>query len=249
LLESELFGHRKGAFTGATRDRAGLFEIAGRGTLFLDEIGDMPINMQAKLLRVLQEGTFRRVGDEEERYSSCRVLSASNKRLDDLVKKQLFRQDLYYRLNVLQVDIPPLRERREDIPLLVEYLLALQQRDVILSPAAMAAMMDYDWPGNVRQLENEIMRAAVLCERGIIEPKVLTIPTARMMVPEKEKSINLQDEVQQAVRIRERQVIEAALKEAKYNVTTTAKRLGLHRVVLHRKIRNLGIELPERRKR
>lgn len=239
LLESELFGHIQGSFTGAIRNRPGLFEAAGAGTLFLDEIGDMPLAMQAKLLRVLQEGTFRRIGDEVERKSECRVLSASNKKLEDLVNQGIFREDLFYRLNVLQVQLPSLRDRREDIPILAEHILSNANKSVKISSSAMAALLVYDWPGNIRQLENELLRAAVLCE-GIIDLNCLSIATPPVEVESSTKPSHRKS-VHQAAHDFERQVIEAALSEANNNVSLAAQRLGMHRVALHRRMRKLGI--------
>ena len=246
LLESELFGHSRGAFTGALRDRPGLFEVAGRGTLFLDEVGDMPAEMQVKLLRILQEGAFRRVGEEHERRSHCRVLSASLHRLEELVAKGRFREDLYSRLNVVQLAVPALRERREDIPLLVDHILAGLPRKVKVSPRALAALVDFDWPGNVRQLENELQRSALLADETI-EVGSLS-PALRRADPGPSKggasrAAGLAD----ALRGHERQLIQQALRETNYHVTEAAERLGLHRVVLHRKMRALGIRRPGRR--
>jgi transcriptional regulator with GAF, ATPase, and Fis domain len=235
LLESEFFGHKKGAFTDAINDRLGLFELAGSGTLFLDEISDMPLEMQSKLLRVLQEETFRRVGDDQERKSHCRILSASHKRLEDLVALNKFRQDLFYRIKVIQLDIPPLRQRREDIPLLVQHFLASAQRAQTVSPQAMAALIDYNWPGNVRQLENELSRASVLSEK-VIDRNALTIPTAKPR-QRRMRAISLQEAMQEV----EKDFIENALAEADYNVSVAAERLRMHRVALHRKMRQLGI--------
>jgi transcriptional regulator with GAF, ATPase, and Fis domain len=231
LLESELFGHQRGTFTGAVRDRLGLFELAGKGTLFLDEVGDMPLEMQAKLLRVLQEGTFRRLGDEIERQSYCRIISASNKELNQLVEQKLFRQDLLYRLIGIYLSLPSLRERREDIPLLAEHILASSSKKTTISPAAMAALLDYDWPGNVRQLEHELLRASLLSD-GVIEPSALTIPTAQYAAILSERSMTLQEAMAEF----ECKIIEAALDETQGNVVAAAQRLGMHRGALYRKI-------------
>jgi transcriptional regulator with GAF, ATPase, and Fis domain len=235
LLESELFGHLRGAFTGATRDRPGLFEVAGEGTVLLDEVGDMPPEMQVKLLRILQEATYRRVGDERERRSRCRVLSASHERLGELVACGRFREDLYYRLCVIQIEVPPLRERREDIPLLVEHFIALAGTEVKVSTQAMAALMDFDWPGNVRQLENEVQRAVVLSD-GVVEPSCLSIPVPGKLRP------RLGTTLQEELRRHERRLVQAALDDAEGSVSEAAEKLGMHRVALYRKIRNLGIE-------
>lgn len=239
LIESELFGHKKGAFTGALQDRPGFFEVAGKGTLLLDEIGDMPLDMQTKLLRVLQEGKYRRVGDDQEREAHCRVISATNKCLDDLVAQKKFRTDLYYRLNVFNIQVPPLRQRREDIPLLVEHFLSTISKPVTLSHQAMAVLLDYDWPGNVRQLQNEILRTSFLCE-GTIEANSFSTAITSTEQPYK-KSLTLHEAVQEATRDFERKFIEYILDEVNYNVSAAAKRLGLTRVWLHKKMRSLNI--------
>ncbi|RJQ13797.1 MAG: sigma-54-dependent Fis family transcriptional regulator [Nitrospiraceae bacterium] len=169
LLESELFGYMKGSFTGAAANKQGLFELANDGTLFLDEIGEMPMNLQAKLLRVIEGGTFRRVGGISDIKVDVRVISATNKDLKDLIEKGLFREDLYFRLNVLSVKIPPLRERRDDIPLLVDHFLKKFAGDKKkFSPDAMELLRNYQWRGNVRELENIIERAVLLCDKEII---------------------------------------------------------------------------------
>jgi transcriptional regulator with PAS, ATPase and Fis domain len=240
LLESELFGHLRGSFTGATRDRPGLFEVAGKGTILLDEVGDMPPAMQVKLLRILQEGTFRRVGDEAERSCHCRILSASHQSLEGLVEKGCFREDLFYRIQVFKLTVPPLRQRKEDLPLLVQHILKGSEKSLMISAEAMAALLDFDWPGNVRQLENELQRAVILSDT-VIEPSVLTIAAAR---PRKQRRFaNLQEELRRC----ERQIIEEALEEAQGNVTEAAQRLGLHRVALYRKMKNLGLRRPHER--
>ncbi len=180
ILESELFGHVKGAFTGAVRDRKGRFELADGGTIFLDEIGDIPSAMQVKLLRVLQEGTFQRVGGEENTKVDVRVISATNKNLIEEVAAGRFREDLYYRLCVVPVYLPPLRERRNDIPLLAEHLLKkslteMAREDVVLSSEVVDVMMDYDWPGNVRELENALRYALVKCRDNVLLPEHLPL--------------------------------------------------------------------------
>ena len=176
-LESELFGHVRGAFTGAIRDKKGRFELADGGTIFLDEVGELPLSTQVKLLRVLQEGTFERVGGEKTLKVNVRVISATNRDLKELVEKGKFREDLYYRLCVVPITLPPLRERRNDIPLLARHFLkrfALEAgREVFLSEEALAAMMDYRWPGNVRQLQNAIQYALIKCRGKYIGPEHL----------------------------------------------------------------------------
>jgi transcriptional regulator with GAF, ATPase, and Fis domain len=177
LLESELFGHKRGSFTGAVADRKGHFVSADRGTIFLDEIGDMSPTMQTKLLRVLQDGEVRAVGGQETFHVDVRVVAATNRELRDLVAKGRFREDLYFRLAVLEIRLPPLRERREDIPLLAAHFLARAvdeaKREVSLSPEALDRLVAHDWPGNVRELENEIRRAVALCD-GTIRAADLT---------------------------------------------------------------------------
>ncbi|MEW6745292.1 MAG: sigma-54 dependent transcriptional regulator [Planctomycetota bacterium] len=171
LLESELFGYKKGAFTGAERDRKGLFEVAHKGTLFLDEVGDMSLSMQKKLLRVLQDGEIRPVGSGTTVHVDVRLISASNKLLRDLVDRGLFREDLYYRLNTVTIELPPLRDRREDIPTLVEFFLKRVAGEMGIAPppltsAALERLQAYRWPGNVRELENELRRCLALLETG-----------------------------------------------------------------------------------
>jgi two-component system response regulator PilR (NtrC family) len=175
LLESELFGYMKGAFTGAVNNKQGLFEKADKGTLFLDEIGDMPLSLQAKLLRVLEDGSFRRIGGMSDIYVDVRILAATNKDLLHEISETKFREDLYYRLNVLSIRIPPLRERKEDIPLLVEHFLVKNKRGRRqLSPTAMEMIVNYPWKGNVRELENSIERITILCDDEIIDVQHLT---------------------------------------------------------------------------
>jgi two-component system response regulator PilR (NtrC family) len=169
LLESELFGYMKGAFTGAAANKQGLFELANEGTLFLDEIGEMPLNLQAKLLRVIEDGTFRRVGGISDITVDVRVIAATNKDIRALIEKGQFREDLYFRLNVLSVKIPPLRERGDDIPLLVDHFLKKFSGDKKkFSQDAVAMLKNYQWKGNVRELENIIERVVLLCDRGTI---------------------------------------------------------------------------------
>ena len=182
LLESELFGYVKGAFTGATQDRKGLFETADKGTLLLDEISTMPVNMQSKLLRVLQEKEIRRVGGTSSIPVDTRIIAATNENLEKKIRGGKFREDLYYRLSVIPLEIPPLRNRREDIPLLVSHFLDLfkkeNSRSVDISSQVVESLKEYSWPGNVRELENILKRLATLCENNII--KIEDLPPAIM---------------------------------------------------------------------
>ena len=173
LLESELFGHEKGAFTGATKFKPGKFDMANAGTLFLDEIGDMPLNLQSKILRVIQEKEFYRVGGSNTVKVDVRFIASTNQNLEKLVQDGQFREDLYYRLNVFTLHLPPLRERKEDIPLLVDYFLRNLPKRVEISSVALQMMMAYAWPGNIRELKNVIESAAVIAENGFIEPAQL----------------------------------------------------------------------------
>ena len=169
LLESELFGHMKGAFTGAASNKQGLFELANDGTIFLDEIAEMPMNLQSKLLRVIEDGSFRRVGGVSDLRVDVRIISATNKNLQELIEDKQFREDLYFRLNVLSVKIPPLRDRRDDIPLLVNHFIKKFIGDKKeFSPEAIHALQNFRWKGNVRELENIIERVLLLCENGVV---------------------------------------------------------------------------------
>lgn len=178
LLESQLFGHKKGAFTGAVSDKKGLLEVADGGSLFMDEIGSIPVETQAKILRVIQEKEFLPLGDVNFKKVDVRLISATNVDLNKLIEEGKFRQDLYYRLNVIHIHLPPLKDRKEDIPLLVDYFLKKfgkenEKEDLKLKPEALKILMDYDWPGNVRELENAIERAVVLCPEREISPEYL----------------------------------------------------------------------------
>ena len=173
LLESELFGHEKGAFTGATKFKPGKFDMANGGTLFLDEIGDMPFNLQAKVLRILQEQEFYRVGGSRTIKVDVRIIASTNKNLEKMVEEGTFREDLFYRLNVFTLHLPPLRERKEDIPLLVEYFLQNAPKKVEISSVALQMLVVFGWPGNIRELQNTIESASVIAENGYIEPAQL----------------------------------------------------------------------------
>jgi len=173
LLESELFGHEKGAFTGATKFKPGKFDMANEGTLFLDEIGDMPLNLQSKILRAIQEKEFYRVGGSNTIKVDVRFIASTNQNLEKLVQEGKFREDLYYRLNVFTLHLPPLRERKEDIPLLVDYFLQNLAKKIEISSLALQMIMAHTWPGNIRELKNVIESAAVIAENGFIEPAQL----------------------------------------------------------------------------
>jgi len=173
LLESELFGHEKGAFTGATKSKPGKFDMANGGTLFLDEIGDMPFNLQAKVLRILQEQEFYRVGGSHTIKVDVRIIASTNKNLEKMVQEGTFREDLFYRLNVFTLHLPPLRERKEDIPLLVDNFLQNVPKKVEISSVALQMLVAFSWPGNIRELQNTIESASVIAEDGYIEPAQL----------------------------------------------------------------------------
>ena len=239
LLESELFGHVRGAFTGASTDKTGLFEAATGGTLLLDEIGELPTGLQAKLLRVLQEGEIRRVGDQKNKKVDVRVLAATARDLSAETKTGQFREDLYYRINVVAIELPPLRERRQDIaPLARLFAARLAKRfarPLALSDAAVAWLEQHDWPGNVRELENAIERAAVLSNKESLDPEDFS-QAAR---PTPHVPLGTLDE---AVAAAERQVIAAALTSTNGNRREAAKRLGVSLRTLFYKIDRYGID-------
>ncbi len=241
LLESVLFGHRRGAFTGADRDRPGLFEVASGGTLFLDEISSMTQTMQTKLLRTLQEGVIRPLGGSDEKKVDVRIIAASNRNLASLVREGSFREDLYYRMNVVSVEVPPLRDRREDVPALVTHFVEKHAagRKVDLEPGALARLMAYDWPGNVRELENEIMRALVLggdaIEAGLVLPD-RDLEAARV-TDSAQTDLDLKGQIERL----ERSLIGKALRRSGSNQSAAARLLGISRYGLIKKMRRLGI--------
>ena len=242
LIESELFGHIRGAFTGALKDRKGKFQLADQGTIFLDEIGDLKEDLQASLLRVLQEKEFERVGESVPVHVDVRVVAATNKKLQSLVQNGRFREDLYYRLNVVAIMIPSLRERKEDIPFLVDHFLLKHSKGVRYSVMndAMDILMEYDWPGNIRELENIIERAIVISREPVINSDVLQ-PIAKNIklksVPDT-GNINLNNLTLDEI---ERQAIVNALSKTKGNQTKAAKMLDIPRHVLIYRMRKLAI--------
>ncbi len=249
LLESELFGHEKGSFTSAYTQRKGRFELANKGTIFLDEIGEMTLGTQKKLLRVLQEREFERVGGSTPIKVDVRVVAATNKRLADEVSKGNFRDDLYYRLNVISIHMPPLRERKEDIPLLVEHFLNKHRFNPTSPPAkisedALEVLMRHDWPGNVRELENTIERAVVLSQGAVITSQHL------LLSPMTEKKfVDIQQKVKSKVPMKdiiaevEKQLILEALEQAQGNRSQAAKILGIYRRLLYAKLKEYDIPI------
>lgn len=233
LIESELFGHEKGAFTGAQSRHLGAFERAGGGTLFLDEIGELPLELQPKLLRVLENQTIRRVGGDDEIPVKVRVLAATHRNLAENVKNGKFREDLFYRLYIIPIFIPPLRDRKEDIPLLVGHFIEKTLPDSVkkISPAVLKKLSDYLWPGNVRELKNVIMRSLVFCQRDTIMPEDIDF----LMEPKK----NTQDPMN--LDIIEREKIEEALDQTSGNKSQAARLLGIAKSTLFKKIKELGI--------
>lgn len=245
VLESELFGHEKGSFTGAIRRKLGRFELADKGTIFLDEIGDIPTGTQIKLLRVLQEKEFERVGGEETISVDVRVIAATNKDLRIMVEEGKFREDLFYRLQVIPIELPPLRERKEDIPMLIEHFLEKKSRQLNKKPPrvnemALKELTNYYWPGNVRELENLMERAVVLCEGEEIGLKDLPM----LLGNTNKSSLNLSREdlsLDEALEDLERQLIERALEKAKGVKTEAARILGLKTSALYYKLEKYGM--------
>jgi transcriptional regulator with GAF, ATPase, and Fis domain len=246
LLESELFGHKKGAFTGAHEEKKGLFEIADGGTLFLDEVTEMPISLQSKLLRALQEGEIRPIGATSERRVNVRIVAATNRHLEKEVEAGRFREDLYYRLKVFPVRVPPLRERREDIPLLAGYFLArysteLGKAAAGFSQQAMELLQGYDWPGNVRELQNEVQRLVIQIEAGgFVTPDLLS-PRIRQVEGVIERVRPTKGTLKEMMDQLERWMLIEALREHQNNKTACAKALGITREGLHKKLRAYGL--------
>ena len=252
LMESEFFGHRKGSFTGASTDKEGLFQAANGGTLFLDEVAELPLSMQVKLLRAIQEKAVRPVGEQKESLVDVRILSATHKNLAGLVEEGVFRQDLFYRINVIELTVPSLRQRREDIPQLAEHILARlspQDTGVRLGPEALDALQRYAFPGNVRELENILERAITLCEGNEIKPEDLALPdiTSTGTTPDDEilasppEGVALEEYLENV----ERQAILKALDQTGNNKTAAAKQLGITFRAMRYRLKKLGLD-PEK---
>jgi transcriptional regulator with GAF, ATPase, and Fis domain len=244
LLESELFGHEKGSFTGAISQKIGKFELANRGTIFLDEIGDMPLTTQAKLLRILQEKEFERVGGSHTIHVDVRFIAATNKNLMEMVKQGTFREDLFYRLNVFSIYLPPLRERKEDVPLLADHFLEEMDNPVRLSPQSLQILTAYSWPGNIRELKNALERAAVLTETGIIEPQHLALQINGHLPPQ---ILQSSDSISSSIDIRleeiEKGLIIEALSRSGGIQVKAAEILGINQRSLWHRIKKLGIDV------
>ncbi len=253
LLESEMFGHERGAFTGASGRRRGLFSMANGGTIFLDEIGEMPLGLQAKLLRVLEDGVIRPVGSDRGFEVDARVIAASNNDLAAAVRKGTFREDLFYRLQVVPIILPPLRERRSDIPLFIEYFLKLANervpgRNTRITREATVHLWSYDWPGNVRELENMVERLVIMCEDGVIDTPILP---PGMVGPSRMAEARIPDKLPEAgvglnalVRELEGRLINEALKQTGGNKQAAARLLGLKRTTFAAKLRRCGVIAP-----
>ena len=247
LLESELFGHEKGAFTGAIAQKVGRFELADKGTLFLDEVGDIPLALQPKLLRVLQEQEFERLGSTRTHQVDVRLVAATNRNLEDMVKRNEFRNDLYYRLNVFPISLPPLRARCEDIPALVEHFVEIYARRMgkqidRISSETMSELVSYSWPGNIRQLQNFIERSVILSSESVLRPPSLKAAAAAAAEPESQKAVTLEEA--------ERDHIRKTLEHTRWVVAGpngAAARLRIHRSTLYYRLQKLGIERPSRK--
>ena len=268
LLESELFGHERGAFTGALDRRLGKFELADGGTLFLDEVGDIPLDLQSKLLRVLQDHEYSRVGGRELLKADVRILAATNQDLEKTVREKRFREDLYFRLKVIPIVLPPLRQRRGDIAMLIGYFIEKINREMGLqisgiSPEAQKALEEYSWPGNVRELENTLIRAAVLSSGPILFPKDFTLQSQTATAPLQVDTLSLEEIIRHkledyfrrtegvdldnlyalVIERVERPLIELTLKKTRWNQIRAAQLLGINRNTLRKKITDLRIEL------
>jgi len=244
LLESELFGYKAGAFTGATKDKPGRFTLAKRGTIFLDEIGEVSPALQVRLLRVLQERTYEPLGSTRSEQADVRIIAATNRDLAERMREDTFREDLYYRLNVVRIELPPLRRRKEDIPLLVDQFVTrfnrIGQTDVSgITAEALSLLMAHDWPGNIRELENAIEHAFILCNEGYIDIRHL---------PEELRArgsaVGWGSDIRSAHDILDGQAIRTALERNAFNRVAAARTLGIHKTTLFRQMKKLGITTP-----
>jgi len=248
LLDSELFGHVKGAFTGAIKDKKGLFEVADRGTLFLDEIGDMSPTMQVKLLRVLQEGTFTYVGGTEQRKVDVRVVAATNRDLKEMIEMGTFREDLYYRINVINLVVPPLRDRKEDIPILVDHFVSRGCKEKSLpmksfAKRAMEKIFDYTWPGNIRELENEMERVLVLSGDEVrVSVDLLSQRIRDFGEQSKVQGVRVAGKLKDALEELEKTMIREGLRRTNWNKSRLAKELGISRAGLIMKVEKYGLD-------
>jgi two-component system response regulator PilR (NtrC family) len=258
-MESELFGHKKGSFTGAHADKEGLFQAANGGTLFLDEVAELPLHLQVKLLRVIQEKTVRPVGGSTELPVDVRILSATHKNLSRLVDEGKFRHDLFYRINVIELPVPPLRDRRDDIPQIARAVLQRLAADLgepalRMSPEAEQRLSAYAFPGNVRELENILERAVALSEGAVIQASDLMLPQASASTPaaapmakggldlERLARTSTESGLPEALELLEREAIQKALEACRYNKTKTAAHLGITFRALRYKLKKLGME-------
>jgi two-component system nitrogen regulation response regulator NtrX len=248
LIESELFGHEKGAFTGATTRKRGKFEVADKGTIFLDEIGDMSLKTQAKILRILQEKKFERVGGTRTLSVDVRVLAASNKDLEREIGKGTFREDLYFRLNVIPIEVPPLRNRTEDIPLLIETFLSefVQEGDCgqkSMTPEAIEHLKAYQWPGNVRELKNLVERLAIMIQSDVIGEDDIPLSYRHQKAITSDMEFLREDSLKEAKREFEKAYIQQKLAENNNNISQTADSIGIERSHLYKKIKSFGFRL------
>ena len=244
LIESELFGHERGAFTGAVEMRKGRFELAEGGTIFLDEIGEIPLHIQVKLLRVLENRSFERIGGSDTIITDARVVAATNRDLKKMVEEGTFREDLFYRLDVVSLEIPPLRERKEDIPLLVKHYLDIfnkeNGKDIGITETAMASLCAYAWPGNIRELRNCVERMVVLCRGKMIDLENVPVDVREGVTPGIAKTVLAQPSCD--LECNEKMLIERALNECRGNRTKAAEKLGISRRTLHRKLHTYNLE-------
>ena len=260
LLESELFGYEKGSFTDASKSKPGKFEVADTGTVFLDEIGDMSLPLQAKLLRVLQEGTVERLGSHTPKQVNVRIVAATNKNLENAILNRQFREDLYYRLKVITITLPPLRMRKEDIPLLTEYFIARNTQSmklpaITVTKEAMEKIMKHSWPGNVRELENELKKAVLLSKNQLITPDLIDLKSPGKPSPVKASVKDSLSPVpedfqqhegklyQHVIETVERDLIQKVLTQTGGNQARSAKILGISRVMLHERIEKYGLSV------